>query len=279
MKKDLYHQIRICLSLVLCATFTGCIKDDLSDCPTGTYRIVVQTDARDKVVSGDIKEVYLFLFDENNRYLDAKAVSLNNVIELQYPGHSVLQAVAWANTKSGLQKISPAAEGLSLDNGTVELIDTESKAESGYSKSPDDLFHGLKSLDMTKDTSKEPEVVTIKRKVAGITIKAKHLKEYTEWVTGSPGESTDYYYVVRSNSNTINFYGSLTGSNTKYLPSSSFNNNNEFVSPTFCLWLLFFLSLTRTKSPLRIIFFFSYTVFDFFADPIHLFDCLCIKKL
>lgn len=215
--------------LLLMFIFTGCIKDDLNDCPK-TYRLVVLTDPSDDMLLRATPKVVLFIFDENNHLIDYRNTSPGIVMELNYPGHSKLNAVAWANIDNQIN-ISTMDNQMPLEKAKIQLADRADNLSGGiYALSPNDLFYGKKELDMKMNTLAQPDILIINRKVAAIRIVAKHLKEYIGTT------DSDFTYRVKGSKNTFDFNGNLTGDNRNYLPECSFNEKNELIAPAFLVY-------------------------------------------
>lgn len=229
MKNNRFNNTKLSFYILfLVFVFSGCIKEDLSDCPT-TYRLAVQTDPSDDVLLRAVPHVVLFIFDENNRLLDYRNTSPGVVMELNYVGHKKLNAVAWANIDAQVNVTSLSSQ-TPLENAKVQLIDRSELSGGNYALSPNDLFHGKKELDLSLNTQDQPDVLMIGRKVAAIRIIAKHLKEYV----GT--NDNDFTYRVKGSKNTFDFKGNLMGDDRNYLPESSFNEQNELVAPAFLVF-------------------------------------------
>lgn len=230
MKNNRFNNMKLSFYILfLIFVFSGCIKEDLSDCPTTTYRLVVQTDPSDDVLQRATPTVVLFIFDENNRLLDYRNTSPGVVMELTYVGHSKLNAVAWANIDAQVNVTSLSSQ-TPLENARVQLIDRTELSGGNYALSPNDLFHGKKELDLSLNTQDQPDVLMIGRKVAAIRIVAKHLKEYV----GT--DDNDFTYRVKGSKNTFDFNGNLMGDDRSYLPDCSFSENDEFIAPAFLVF-------------------------------------------
>lgn len=229
IKNDRFNNTKFTFYILfLLFLFSGCIKDDLNDCPK-TYRLVVQTDPNDDVSLRATPKVVLFIFDENNRLLDYRNTSPGVVMELSYEGHSRLNAVAWANIDDHVN-VSTLNTQMPLENATVKLIDRTDLSEGNYALSPSDLFHGKKELDLNLNTQEHPDVLIIGRKVAAIQIIAKKLKEYVGTI------DNDFTYKVKSSKNTFDFNGKLMGDDRNYLPECSFSDKDELIAPAFLVF-------------------------------------------
>lgn len=209
--------------------FSGCIKDDLSDCPKTAYRLVVLSDPNDDVLLRTTPKVVLFIFDESNHLIDYRNTSPGIVMELNYTGHNKLNAVAWANIDNQIN-VSTWKSQMPLEKAKIQLTDRPDLSDGKYALSPSDLFFGSKALDMSMNTQEQPDILIINRKVAAVRIVAKHLKEYTGTT------DSDFTYRVKGSKNTFDFNGNLTGDDRGYLPECSFNDKNELLAPAFLVF-------------------------------------------
>lgn len=114
-------------------------------------------------------------------------------------------------------------EGDHLETAFVSLIQTRTTLP--VAGSPDDLFYG--TIDITPDADASARELPLRRKVSGVAITARYLREY---VGSTEGE---YHYIVRKTTDKLDFYGKPNGTEVNYRPQAAFNDNGEFVSSAF----------------------------------------------
>jgi hypothetical protein len=182
---------------------TACINDDLSDCrkPLQGIRLVVATiPGIDVVHPGDIKEVSLYVFDEDRRFLATEKAAMNELVYLSYPeAGKQLYVVAIANALTGQTLASPQP-GDGVRSGTLALNKTSVFDGMQLYASPDDLFRGELSVD-TEEEKTEPYELPLRRIVSSVSLKVKGLQEYLQT------ESTDFSALIGSPYNTVDFSG------------------------------------------------------------------------
>lgn len=219
------------IAFILSGVVTGCIKEDLAECPK-SYQLVVRTDEGDNVSQDGIKEVILFIFDENQRYINSISTSVDKVVELNYPSHNNLTVVGWANTVGTNQTQPSLTPGMPLEGQQITLVNLAIARliqDDNYTLSPNDLFHGIKQVDLKNGSNTTPDVLYIKRKVSAVSIIARHLQEYMNT------QDQDFSYRLRKSKNALDFTGLLTGTEVSYLPQATFNTKNEFETPVFLI--------------------------------------------
>lgn len=233
MQNNKFHYCLHILPILFFMAFVSasCIKDDQGDCPdpgtpsTPGFSLEVKAFDADGGSLGDetIKDLTLYIFDADKALLDTRNVLLSETVTLDYPGHDNLTLVAWGNGKQGAQSMPALKEGDYLETAFVSLIQTRTTLP--VAGSPDDLFYG--TIDITSAADASAKEFPLRRKVSGVAITARHLREY---VGSTEGE---YYYIVRKTTDKLDFYGKPNGTEVSYRPQAAFNDNGEFVSPAF----------------------------------------------
>ena len=230
MQNNKFHYCLHILPILFFMAFVSasCIKDDLSDCPappTSGFSLQVKAFDADggSLGSETIKDITLYIFDADKALLDTRNILLSEIVFLDYPGHDNLKLVAWGNGKQGAQSMPALKEGDHLETAFVSLIQTRTTLP--VAGSPDDLFYG--TIDITPDADASARELPLRRKVSGVAITARYLREY---VGSTEGE---YHYIVRKTTDKLDFYGKPNGTEVNYRPQAAFNDNGEFVSSAF----------------------------------------------
>lgn len=230
MQNNKFHYSLHILPILFFMAFVSasCIKDDLGDCPaprTPGFSLLLKAFDADggSLDSETIKDITLYIFDANKALLDIRNVLLSETVTLDYPGHDNLKLVAWGNGKQGALLMPALKEGDHLETAFVSLIQTRTTLP--VAGSPNDLFYG--TIDITPAADASVRELPLRRKVSGVTITARHLREY---IGSTEGE---YHYIVRKTTDKLDFYGRSNGTEVSYRPQAAFNDKGEFVSPAF----------------------------------------------
>lgn len=231
--------------LLVSAVLTGCIKEKGSDyCPTAAHYLIVRSfDADNKEITGTgaVREVVLYVFDNNGAYTGKIIGAENAHIPLDYPEGSQLTLVGWANSQNGKQIMPQLAQGTPIDQALVTLTENSSQPAAvpagskaspqigSSSASPDDLFWGtgVVSLNSLEGQTEVGHELNIKRKVASISVVIKGLQE---WAGTS---DTDFSIVINGTRKSIDFRGNKVGNPTLYLHQLLKNENGLFVTGIF----------------------------------------------
>lgn len=240
MQKNKFRNCLQILPVLFLMAFVSasCIKDDLSGCPSPHVSgLTLQVKAYDAdgvtLDSETIKDITLYVFDKDKTLLDILHTSLSELVTLDYPGHDVLKLVAWGNGRQGGQTLSALRQGDHLETAFVSLIhQPQTRITYPVAGSPDDLFYGTIDIQTSADAPSAAGTLSAKelplrRKVSGVAVTARHLKEY---VGSSDG---DFHYILRKTGNMLDFYGLPNGTDVSYRPEASFNDQGHFVSSVF----------------------------------------------
>ncbi|MEG2856492.1 FimB/Mfa2 family fimbrial subunit [Bacteroides sp.] len=225
------HKYRRCLqmlyiSLVTVFVMSGCTKEDLSSCASESYTLAISAVDIEggELTAETVKEVMLYVFDENNQYLGVHTgAQIGKKVALSYPKHEKLTIVAWGNGATGHQTMPTLTVGDNIETAFVSLIQT--RAALPIAQSPDDLFYG--SIILNKENLQVGNTIPIRRKTASVIITARKLKQYVS------ATDDDFSYVLRKSTNKLDFYGKPNGTDVSYRPEAVFDNTRQFVSPIF----------------------------------------------
>ena len=234
------------LMFILSLALTSCFKEDTSLCPRPFYVFIKVEDnnGNDITSEGDVKQLIMFVFDENGKLIDAIVVSGDQVagrkpIEMKFDPRQHPQSLTfdvWANT------------GNEVDFSAINTVEKREnlylslkKMADGSAQSPGDLFHGtlanvpIEVGGIEYGTSHE---VVIKRKVALVTITTINLRPWhsntTRLLSGIQTRVTDgYSYQVHGATDGLDHQGSPTADATYHVPETMFNEQDHFVAPLF----------------------------------------------
>src|SRR5690554_2582323 len=220
------------ITLLITGLLSSCFKEDLTDCPRPFQITIKALDAyqNDITESGEVENAILFVFDQNNELVKGFTINAAQIkgrqpinIELDYPGYESLYFVAWGNVDESVEysKIETVRNLLDL---YVKL-----KKQGGFALSSGDFFRGNLSVPVEYGgiESGHSRVVEINRMTDGVTITAKHLKE---WNSNLEGE---YSFVLRESMDMYDQDGRLCGDQVSYLPSCAFASNGDLSTSIF----------------------------------------------
>lgn len=228
-------------TVLLTLLLSGCLKEDLSDCPR-PFQVTVKAvcaDGNDITESGDVGQVILFVFDEEEKIFNSYILSANDLIEhkaveiaMDYPGHPSLQFVAWGNLDERVDytQISSVKE---LKDFYVKLKTTSSRQSGSLmAQPPGDLFYG--NINVEEEYGGiEPgrsQVVEIHRITEGVTITTIGLKQWNGYREGS------YSYHLRESFEICDCDGHMSGNKVYCQPEAAFNDQDHFIAPLFYMF-------------------------------------------
>ena len=225
-------------AMLLTVLLTGCLKDDLSGCPR-PFQVTIKAldaDRRDITELGDVQQVLLFVFDENDKIFDTFILSEQEVkqrklidIQLRFPATKSFKFIAWANLddKVDYSEISTVQE---LSHLYVKLKKQSGRSiNNNIAHSPGDLFYGNLQVPTPIGDAQAGQVHTIEieRMTVGVTISAISLKQ---WNGGKEGT---YSYLVRESYDRCDCHGDIMGEKVNYAPLCSLNEDGNLLAPIF----------------------------------------------
>lgn len=226
MKKALY--ILLAFPTLLLFSY-ACIKEDLSQCATNTSITVTVKIAE---VSGSpddksiVKDIVLYIYDENKKFLEIRETQLGNIEVLSYPNAGKLTVVAWCNTLSGSLDLTSFNSGLFLKDGYARL---KKILSPNIYQIPDDILFGSKPIVNNQEVD-EHATLYVTRVVASMNITVRNLKKFADF------NDNNYSFIVGTTKTYMDFTGQYYGGGASYIPESSFNIPEEFIAKTFRLF-------------------------------------------
>lgn len=220
------------ITLLISGLLSGCIEEDLSDCPR-PFQITIKAldvDMNDITESGEVKNAILFVFDETQKLVKAFELTSDQVksrkpidIIIDYPGSAELTFVAWGNVDNNIE-YSQISSVQKLKDLYVKLT-----SKDGFAQPSCDFFRGnlIVPVEYGGTEKSNAQVVEIYRMTTGVTITAINLKEWNYLREGT------YKFVLRASMDTYGHDGVLTGNMVSYSPGASFYQNGDFHAPIF----------------------------------------------
>lgn len=200
--------------------FAGCIKESLNPC----FRLSLRAEnvkGDDITNLGLVREVSLYIFDENMNYLETRQLDKDFILSrsnIELSGYSAdrkLHLVAWGNL--GDKTNQSITEPKNLNDLKLML-----NSENGIAQSPDSLYFGSKEVMMADDGVSKEDTVVVRLKTGTITIKTEGVQNLiTSQIMKSPDD------LVFGMDNTLDTYdaaGIQTGSEVAYRPESIYDS-------------------------------------------------------
>lgn len=193
---------------------TGCIKEGLDPC----YKLYLRAEnvrGDDITVLGQVRDVSLYVFDENENYLETRALDKNfittrqEIVLTNYPADKKLHLVAWGNLgdKTNQQITEPK---------TLNDLKLMLKSNDGIAQSPDSLYYGSKVVLATGGGVSQNDTLVVRIKTGTITIKTEGVQN----ITKSPDELG---FAMDNTLDTYDAAGEQTGSEVSYQPGSMYD--------------------------------------------------------
>lgn len=178
-----------------------------------------------------IREIEVFVFDDQERLIGRASTQLDGTVTLDYPQTPILHCIAWGNSKDSSLELSPLKPGDSLEKGYLALKPLSStRTEGTFSSPPPDLFRGAILID--NNTTASDQLITdmvILPTTASIHITISGLQETIGTETGK------YAIVVSEPPARIDFAGKYSDKAVHHL-TGSFNTKKEYIIPPFHLF-------------------------------------------
>ena len=231
------------LSLFWGVTFllTGCIYDDLSECPRPFYLKVKAIDADNKDITsgGAVQSVVLFFFDEagnclQTRELNAAQIVAQKPVFVEPKGASKITCVAWGNPSEDDRKRFSSITR--LGDLYVRLV-----SQDGIAESPTDLFAGSIEHEIEYDLNKKNSTITVEisRRTAEVTVTVLGYKSWAEHLKTSPLRASQTIadaIILGTTPDTYISHQQLGGHPASYRPKGMIEGSgNLFVAP-FCIF-------------------------------------------
>lgn len=195
---------------------TGCIKESLDPC----YKLYLRAEnvrGDDITVLGQVRDVSLFVFDENGNYLETRALDKSfittrqEIVLTNYPADKKLHLVAWGNLgdKTNQQITEPK---------TLNDLKLMLKSNNGIAQSPDSLYYGSKDVLATDGGISQNDTLVVRIKTGTITIKTEGVQNMTKSVN-------EFGFGMDNTLDTYDAAGVQTGDEVAYQPESVYDSS------------------------------------------------------
>lgn len=208
---------------------SGCIAENNDNCFKGVpLKVKLPAD----IPAETIKDIRLYVFDDNDLLLDILPMNSSEPVALHYPDIPMLRCIAWCNILDGTMFISPLQKGEPLSDGFISLKPSAStKAAQSIFTSPTDLFYGELNVDNTSTSNHIVEKeMSVSRMVASMNITIRGLELLSQSNEGI------YSIVVHETASRVDFDGRYGGEPASYAFLSDFEAGKDYIVPPFNLF-------------------------------------------
>jgi hypothetical protein len=229
------------------SALTGCIKEDMSNCPPPeppppvVREEVLRVRAVDLVSGADISEsgtvvnASLYVFDQNENFIthmNVQGAQLGDELEIPISlstraAGDVLHLSAWGNIGNNIEIEGTVDYTDNLNSVFLDLA--TSTIDGDYAAQPGNLFFGFKTItlgqeDTRADNDKIVHTVDITQKAARLHIVVRGLP--------AEADADDYYFTLGRVSDGFDFRGNpVNDDNRRIKATAVFNDAHELVSP------------------------------------------------
>lgn len=185
-----------------------------------SFALKVTSDGKDITTKGDLSTTTLFIFDENDNFIQQmnidKATILNRKkISISAPNAKTIKVVAWGGLINNKEEVSSLNQTNVFSDLRVQL----KKTMEQVAISPSDLFYG--QLQLNRPAGEEIQTLNIERKISSLTLATKNIAKK---FGNSEG---DFYYKVTTKYDSFDHNGKLTGSTAEYILPAYMNENGH----------------------------------------------------
>ena len=227
MKKTRNVLLRLLCCITAAAIVTGCIKEDMDDCPQ-SYSLTIRAYAEPGTELGQdaVSSVSIFIFDNDTRFVEQINTQIGESVIVKVLPREDLHIVAWGNLAGAGQTYSQPSVGDLLANCFVELQSTT--RASAYALSPGDLFRG--QIAIAGSDRGGDKVLPVYPEVGSMNITVRNLHEFAGFA------DNNYSIIIQETCSNIGFDGHAFGDKVGYIPAGAFaatGVNPEYKIPTF----------------------------------------------
>ncbi len=214
---------------VLLLALQSCIRENLDECDQEALLYVTVVDllsGLDITDTEDVGDVDLFIFDPAESFVDHITVPKERLvagdpIAIKHTDVRGLWVSAWGNLKDG--QIVPLLDGnCTLTDGSITVKD----GPDGYHLCPDDLFFGVKQVNLGQAGSR---AVTIIREELPISRKNARMHLTVLGLPDGTNEA-DYYFTVHGGYVGYNFKGEPVAGENQIRQTGAFNQRREYAT-------------------------------------------------
>lgn len=238
MKGKIFSASIVASVFALSSVFmTSCSADSSTDIIGNTpevsiteapFNVSIRTivNGSDQTVEGEVENVTLFAFDQNNDFVkqinvDQSTIINRRSIKIDAQNTDRLTIIAWGGVSSDKEALTSMNQARIISDLELQL-----KQNNGIATSPNDLFYGKTVIYRSSTKTGETQTIEMERKVSSIDLTTKGLEKYFGNTEGN------YVYKIKKTKSAFDYNGELTGEEVEYIFSASFNEKGELVSET-----------------------------------------------
>lgn len=220
--------------LALSASFSGCIKEDLTVCPHNLPRVRVIPDALPDTVMPEVEDlgtVRLYVFDEDRNFIATiRNAVAGEWITLDYPDAGPLYVAAVVNLDTETENIPTYESGDRIESSSIAIKTTGAHIDRRVYCSPGDLFEGSVQV-VNRRTDPEDLDLPVTRITSQTNIQIDGMKRRYGL------DCENLTVAVLNTYNTVNLSREYSGhqDNTPvlHMPAGSFTKADLHATPTF----------------------------------------------
>lgn len=218
-------------------SFSAC-SDDSNDVVAISNEVVEQTEIPFSVVlkainsqgydittKGDVNGAVLFVFDQNNDFIEQINVDKSEIlsrrpIEISSLNSNKVTVIAWSGINSGNEEISSMSRANIISDLQVSL-----KGKNGIASIPGDLFYGQVTLQKSSSTkSTTSEELEIARKTSIFQLSTKGLVKYLGSTKG------EFVYKIKNTKSSLDYNGNPTGEDIEFVFPAFFDSKGNLTT-------------------------------------------------
>lgn len=174
----------------------GCSLNDHFCKDTNVFTVTVKVldaDGNDVTEQVDVADLSLFIFCNQDRYLQTLHMSGEDVrarkpFSLEYEKVTNIQVVGWGNIQNPNIEMDPVGEGAELTSQLyVSLIDHAPEPDSREEETPDienrspgDIYHGFLGMEESSRSALASHEIVLRPKMGKINVTTRHLRQWSD---------------------------------------------------------------------------------------------------
>lgn len=191
-----------------------------AEAPFSVVLRALDVNGEDLTTKGDVKNVTLFVFDDQGYFVKQVAVEKAQIlnrraIEIACPGNDKITVIAWGGLSDNeeLPSMSPV--------NIISDLQVKIKENNGVAACASDLFYGQVVIQRSSDTkSSDKKELAIQRKVSSVALSTEGLAQ----------DNATYEYRISKTQDSFDAEGNLTGEEVEYVIPATFNKKGVLVS-------------------------------------------------
>lgn len=191
-----------------------------AEAPFSVVLRALDVNGDDLTTKGDVKNVMLFVFDDQGYFVKQVAVEKAQIlnrraIEIACPGNKEITVIAWGGLSENeeIPSMSPV--------NIISDLQVKIKENNGVAACASDLFYGQVVIQRTSDTkSFDKKELAIERKVSSVALSTEGLTQ----------DNSTYEYRISKTQDSFDAEGNLTGEEVEYVIPATFNKKGVLVS-------------------------------------------------